>query len=175
MSSVPPNSQYNIFTICTSLTTTLWIVVLGRVLVGGLFIIAGFSKLLLPHAEVVQLIMQYQVIPLWAAHLLAACLPWLEVGSGTALLIGFLTTPATLLIGAQLVSFIGLMLVVLGMGIDIEDCGCFGNLGLQETPLQVLIRDLIMLVMLLPILWRTRDGWGLDAYFQTPEVADDTP
>src|SRR5688572_23046663 len=100
--------------------------------------------------------MQYQVIPFWAAHLLAACLPWLEVGSGTALLIGFLTTPATLLIGAQLVSFIGLMLVVLGMGIDIEDCGCFGNLGLQETPLQVLIRDLIMLAMLLPILWRTR-------------------
>jgi putative oxidoreductase len=160
---------------CAQLTTSLWIVVLGRVLVGGLFILAGFSKLLLPHAEVVQLIRQYQVIPLWAAHLLAASLPWLEVGSGTALLIGFLTTPAALLIGAQLVSFSGLMLVVLGMGIAIEDCGCFGNLGLHETPLQVLIRDLIMLAMLLPILWRTQDGWGLDACFRTPEVPDDTP
>lgn len=173
MSSVPPNSPQNIFALCRHLTTALWVVVLGRVVVGGLFIIAGFSKLLLPHAEVVQLIIQYQVIPRWVAQPLAAGLPWLEVGSGTALLIGFCTTPATLLIGAQLVSFSGLMLVVLGMGIAIEDCGCFGNLGLQETPLQVLIRDLIMLAMLLPILWRTQERWGLDAYFQTPEDPDD--
>lgn len=175
MSSVPPNSPYTLGALCRHLTTARWVVVLGRVLVGGLFLFAGFSKLRLPHAEVVQLILQYQVIPLWAAEVVAASLPWLEVGSGTALLIGFWTTPATLLVGAQLVSFCGLMLVVLGMGIHIEDCGCFGNVGLPETPLQVLIRDLIMLAMLLPVLWRSQDSWGLDAYWQTPEVVDDTP
>jgi uncharacterized membrane protein YphA (DoxX/SURF4 family) len=175
VSSAPPNRQVTLYARCYRLTTSRWVVLLGRVLVGGLFILAGLSKLRLPHAEVVQLILQYQVIPLWAAEVVATGLPWLEVVSGTALLIGFMTTPATLLVGAQLVSFSGLMLVILGLGIHVEDCGCFGNLGLHETPLQVLIRDLIMLVMLLPILWRTQDHWGLDACWQTPEVADDTP
>ena len=137
--------------------------------------VAGFSKLLLPHAEVVQLMAQYQVIPSWLTPGLAACLPWLEVLSGTALLLGFFTTPAALLIGVQLLSFSGLMLVILGMGIAIEDCGCFGNLGLHETPAQVLLRDLIMLAMLLPILWRTHDRWGLDAQAQPGADQHDTP
>jgi hypothetical protein len=69
-----------------------------------------------------------------------------------------------LLIAVQLLNFSALMGVVLAAGIPIEDCGCFGNLGLPETPLQVLIRDLTMLVLLLPILYRQRDALGLDAW-----------
>ena len=76
-----------------------WMVILARVLVGGVFVLAGFSKLLLPHAEVVALIQQYSVIPRGLTPLIAAVLPWLEVASGTALLIGFYTTPAALLVG----------------------------------------------------------------------------
>ena len=95
-------------------------------------------------------------------------LPWIEVGSGTALLVGFYTTPAALLIAVQLLSFSALMVIVLAAGIPIEDCGCFGNLGLPETPLQVLIRDLIMLVLLLPIIYRQRDALGLDAWSSAP-------
>src|SRR2546428_117718 len=57
-----------------------------------------------------------------------------------------------------------LMGIVLAAGIPIEDCGCFGNLGLPETPLQVLMRDLLMLVLLLPIIYRQRDALGLDAW-----------
>ena len=61
-----------------------------------------------------------------------------------------------------------LMGIVLAAGIPIEDCGCFGNLGLPETPLQVLMRDLIMLVLLLPIVYRQRDALGLDAWSSAP-------
>src|ERR1044071_8477487 len=39
-----------------------WVAVLVRVLIGGVFIFSGFSKLLLPHAEVVALVQQYQVL-----------------------------------------------------------------------------------------------------------------
>ncbi|MGQ4807519.1 hypothetical protein NKDENANG_00871 [Candidatus Entotheonellaceae bacterium PAL068K] len=139
-----------------------WLVVGGRCLVGGVFLVAGFSKLMLPQAEVVALMQPYRVIPAALTPLLAATLPWLEVASGTALVIGLYTTPAALLVGAQLVAFSLLMVVVLATGVVIEDCGCFGNLGWQETPFQVLIRDLIMLALLAPVLARQRDVLAFD-------------
>ena len=145
-----------------------WLVVLARILVGGVFVFAGLSKLLIPHAEVVAMMQQYTVIPPAVIPLLATLLPWIEVLSGTALLMGFYTTPAALLIGLQLLSFCGLMTAILLLGIEIEDCGCFGNLGWRETPLQVLIRDLIMLGLLVPILTRRRDVLALDAWSHVP-------
>ena len=150
------------------LCTLPWVAVLLRVLIGGVFVFAGFSKLILPHAEVVAHVQQYQVLPGWLVSITATCLPWIEVGSGTALLIGFCTTPAALLIAIQLCNFSVLMVTVLAMGIPIEDCGCFGNLGLPETPLQVLIRDLIMLALLVPVIYRQRDTLGLDAWSNAP-------
>jgi uncharacterized membrane protein YphA (DoxX/SURF4 family) len=144
------------------------VVVLGRGLVGGVFLLAGFSKVLLPQAEVAALIQQYTVLPAAIIPLIATLLPWLELASGTALLIGFYTTLAAGIIGAQLVMFIALMLVVLGLGIPIEDCGCFGNFGWSETPLQVLIRDLVLLALLVPVLARQRDVLSLDAWGEPP-------
>jgi uncharacterized membrane protein YphA (DoxX/SURF4 family) len=143
-------------------------VVLARVLVGGVFVFAGLSKLLLPHAEVVAMMQQYTVIPPAVIPLLATLLPWIEVLSGTALLIGFYTTPAAVLIGVQLLSFCGLMTAILLLGIDIEDCGCFGNLGWRETPLQVLVRDLVMLGLLVPVVIRQRDVFALDVWGHVP-------
>jgi len=144
------------------------VAVLMRVLIGAVFVFSGFSKLLLPYAEVVALVQQYQVLPGWLVSLTAMFLPWLEVASGTALLIGFCTTLAAVLIAGQLLSFSLLMVVVLVAGIPIEDCGCFGNLGLHETPLQVLIRDVIMLALLVPVFLRQRDVVGLDAWSNGP-------
>ncbi len=145
-----------------------WLVLLARVLVGGVFVFAGLSKLLLPHAEVVAMMQQYTVIPPAVIPLLATLLPWIEVLSGTALLIGFYTTPAAVLIGVQLLSFCGLMTAILLLGIDIEDCGCFGNLGWRETPLQVLVRDLVMLGLLVPVVIRQRDVFALDVWGHVP-------
>jgi putative oxidoreductase len=150
------------------LCTLPWVAVLLRVLLGGVFVFAGFSKILLPHAEVVAHIQQYQVLPGWLVSITAMFLPWIEVASGTALCMGFCTTPAALLIAMQLLSFSALMVIVLAAGIPIEDCGCFGNLGVPETPLQVLIRDLLMLALLLPIIYRQRDSLGLDAWGSVP-------
>ncbi len=146
--------------------TRPWVAVLMRGLVGGVFVLSGFSKVWLPAAEVVALVQQYQVLPPWLVSLTATVLPWLELGSGTALMLGLYTTPVACLIGLQLVNFIALMLVVLVTGVVIEDCGCFGKLGLHETPLQVLIRDLVLLAMLVPIIWRQRDTLSLDAWGQ---------
>lgn len=148
-----------------------WLVVSARVLVGAVFIGAGFSKLILPPAEVTASIQQYQVIPQPLVPLIATLLPWLETASGTALLVGFYTTLTVSLVSAQLLGFSILMAVVLASGLTLEDCGCFGNLGLHETPVQVLIRDLLMLLMLVPVFGRTHNVWSLDAWGHTPYVA----
>lgn len=141
-----------------------WVAVAARVLVGGLFVFSGISKLILPHGEVMALVKQYQVIPDFMVSPIAAGLPWLELVSGAALCIGFMTTAAAWLIGIQLVGFSVLMVVVLVAQIPIDDCGCFGNLGIRETPLHVLIRDLILLVILASVIIRQHDAWGIDAW-----------
>jgi uncharacterized membrane protein YphA (DoxX/SURF4 family) len=143
-------------------------VVAARVLVGGVFLLAGFSKVLLPHAEVVALIQQYTVIPTVITPWLATLLPWLELASGTALIIGFYTTVAAYIIGGQLLMFIALMLIVLALGVPIADCGCFGHLGWSETPLQVLLRDLLLAALLVPVVTRQRDVLSLDAWGAPP-------
>lgn len=140
-----------------------WLVVVARLLVGGVFVFAGMSKLALPHAEVVAQMQQYTVIPRLLTPLIASVLPWVEVLSGAALLIGFMTTPAVWLVIVQLTSFCLLMLVVLVAGIEIEDCGCFGQLGWKETPLHVLLRDIVMLALMWPVVTRQRDVWAVDA------------
>ena len=139
---------------------------------GACLSLPALASSLLPHAEVVAHVQQYQVLPGWLVSITATFLPWIEVGSGTALLVGFYTTPAALLIAVQLVTFSALMVIVLAAGIPIEDCGCFGNLGLPETPLQVLIRDLIMLVLLVPLFYRQRDALGLDAWSSAPASSE---
>ena len=141
-----------------------WVAVAARLVVGGLFVFSGMSKAVLPHGEVMALVEQYQVVPHFLISPIAAGLPWVELASGTALCIGFMTTPAAWLVVAQLIAFSCLMVVVLIAQIPLEDCGCFGNLGIQETPLQVLIRDLVLLGILASVLARRHDAWGIDAW-----------
>lgn len=148
----------------TRLGAVTWLVVGARSLVGMVFVLAGFSKLLLPHAEVMAMMQQYTVLPQALIPWLATVLPWIEVGSGTALAIGWYTTPAARLVGLQLIAFSLLMTVVLAAGVPIEDCGCFGNLGLRETPFQVLLRDLFLLALLAPVLARQSDVMAFDAW-----------
>ena len=165
---MPDGNQHNnsspLRTFGQRVSAAPWVAVVARLLVGGLFVFSGISKLILPHGEVMALVKQYQVIPDVLVSPIAAGLPWIELASGAALCIGFLTTPAAWLVGAQLVAFSLLMVVVLAAQIPIEDCGCFGNLGIRETPLHVLIRDLILLGILASVLVRRHDAWGIDAW-----------
>jgi uncharacterized membrane protein YphA (DoxX/SURF4 family) len=161
--AVPPSEMQTAPPLWRRLGTFPWLVVVARCLVGGVFVVAGFSKLLVPQAELAAMLRQYPMLPEPLVPLIAAGLPWLELVSGTALVAGFYTTLAACVVGVQLLGFSVLMLVVLGLGISLEDCGCFGNLGLNETPLQVLIRDLVMLLLLVPVLTRQRDVLSLDA------------
>jgi len=79
------------------------------------------------------------------------------------------------LVAFQLVSLSVSMIGVLMTGVGIEDCGCFGHLGWHETPLQVLIRDLVMLSLLGLVVNRQRDLWSLDAQVRYATETDLNP
>lgn len=111
-----------------------------RIVLGGLFIYAGFTKLYPPeHRLLFEIaISAYQLLPPKAVIALAYVLPWMEIALGVFLLAGwklrYFATFAALLLGA----FIATMAITYARGIE-ADCGCFG-LGEPISPL-TLLRD----------------------------------
>ena len=63
-------------------------VVVLRVVLGGIFIYAGYVKLVEPWQLFAAGIADYEVVPMWAAKFLAHTLPWFEVLIGLLLIAG---------------------------------------------------------------------------------------
>lgn len=136
---------------------TRWLMRLGRVALGAVFVYAAYSKLLSvtfspfhaewrPWALFALSIDSYQLLPEWAVIAVARGLPWLELALGVLLISGvflrIVATTASLL----LVGFIGVMLRAYFRGLGI-DCGCFG-VG-EALSVKTLVRDgLLVLVSL---------------------------
>lgn len=99
--------------------------VLGRLVVGGVFVFAGLQKLFDPVAFA-QDIANYQAFPYWTWNLAAAIVPVTEVLAGLAVLTGFKRRAGAIVLGSLTVAFLGLILSVIVRGIDL-DCGCFGE------------------------------------------------
>lgn len=137
-----------------------------RVIVGMLFLVAGFSKLLLPTEEFSQILRSYQIIPEIFIGSLSIVAPGIELLTGSFLVLGLFTRLISLMIALQLLAFIALMSLVIASGIEIGDCGCFSGLGFHETPVQVLIRDGILLIMVLPVLFAQKHNYALDGLFE---------
>jgi len=126
------------------------------VLLGALFIFAGWSKLQdLP--AFTKDIGNYRILPeAWAPYL-AAWLPWLEVLTGIAILVRPLRLTGTLLTCLLMGVFTIAVGAALARGLDIS-CGCFGKaFGAYAEPVGIaLLRDILLLaasVVLLRLVW----------------------
>lgn len=132
-----------------------WMCRLG---LAGLFVFAGLTKLYPPDQQFLFeiAVSSYQLLPSWAVIVVARTLPWLEIGLGVFLLVGwqlryFATFAAFLLSG-----FMTVMSVSYVRGIE-ADCGCFG-LGEPISP-TTLARDAVFFVIaifLAAYAWRIR-------------------
>jgi uncharacterized membrane protein YphA (DoxX/SURF4 family) len=125
-----------------------------RLALAGVFIYAGFIKLLDPRAFA-HAIAQYDLIPETLLPLVAVGLPALELLAGVGLIFevrGSLTTITILLL---------IFLMILGFAVwhnlDI-DCGCFtaDDLAGQEGLKIAFWRDLIMIGAIFYLYWRRR-------------------
>jgi putative oxidoreductase len=118
---------------------------LGRLVAGGVFVVAGVIKLLDP-AAFAQDIANYQAFPWWTWNLAAAVVPVLEILAGLAVLGGYKRRAGAIVLGSLTVAFIGLIVSVIVRGIDLN-CGCFGETAeASAVGWPLVFRDLGLLV-----------------------------
>src|SRR4051794_28714135 len=115
----------------------------ARLLLGGVFVVAGVLKMPDP-AAAVRAVRAYRLLPELLVGPVAFGLPVLEIAVGLALLLGVFVRTAAIASAVLLVVFIGAVGSAWARGLQI-DCGCFGNggrvaAGKPPSPLEV-IRD----------------------------------
>lgn len=137
-----------------------------RLLFGSFFIFTGLLKLIEPREELEAVMRAYQLFPEALIPWLSLALPWIELAIGTCLTLGFLTMAATWTGGALMLGFTLSLVYTVAMGIDLEDCGCFGSIGLQQSGSTAFIRNLLLLALYAPILRSPARAWSLDAFLE---------
>ena len=95
------------------------------VIVGGIFIYAGASKISDP-MHFARDITNFRLVGWPIAIRTAFYLPWLEIIAGLALVFGFLHRGALAILTGLMVFFIGATISAYARGINL-DCGCFGK------------------------------------------------
>ena len=133
-----------------------------RLVLGGLFVFAGYVKLRNPFLFEMA-VDGYRLLPAWAVIVVARTLPWLEVVLGLLLISGwmlrYMSSFASLLLGV----FVTMMSIAYSRGTQ-ATCGCFGS-GEPISP-RTLARDSVFLAMsifLAVYSWRRRSKLFVDA------------
>jgi putative oxidoreductase len=122
-----------------------WVELACRWSLGILFVVASFHKIINP-AQFAKIIYGYQLVPNIAINLIAIILPFLELFSGAALIVGIYPRSAITIINAMMLSFIVAISINLLRG-HVFDCGCFsiGDTHHPSAAASLLVRDLVCL------------------------------
>ena len=141
-----------------------WVTFAARLLVGGVWLVAGLLKL--PDlASSVRAVRAYQLLPEAVVPAVGYALPILEVVVGLMLLVGLMVRGAAVVSGVLFVAFIVGISAAWARGLQI-DCGCFGGGGYnanatEEYPWEI-ARDLGLLLASAWLVWRPRSPWAVD-------------
>ena len=124
-----------------------WSMIAGRVLLGGVFVYAAYTKLREPFLLFAMAINAYKLVPEEAAVALARVLPWAELALGLVLIAGVLQRVGTLAATSLLGVFFTIMAHAYKPGQEGEQisCGCFG-IGEAISP-RTLARDGALLAL----------------------------
>ena len=123
-----------------------WIELAARWILGLTFIYASYYKILAP-ADFAKIVYGYDLFPNQAINLIAIILPFIELITGLALILGFYPRSAALIINGMLVAFIIVLAINLIRGHEF-DCGCFSakETGGFSSTESTLVRDIIYLI-----------------------------
>ncbi|MBI2385806.1 MAG: DoxX family membrane protein [Elusimicrobia bacterium] len=112
----------------------------ARVIVGAVLVYAGAAKAAGPAEEFAVVIGSYDVLPRDMVLTAATFLPWVEIVVGWSLILGLRLRAAAAAAGALFAAFLFALLTVKAKGIELPNCGCFGD-GVHLTLTQGLIFD----------------------------------
>jgi uncharacterized membrane protein YphA (DoxX/SURF4 family) len=139
--------------------------VLCRLLLGGVWLVAGALKLPDP-AENVRAVRAYRLLPESIVPVVGHGLPIVEILIGGCLVLGLVTRVAAALSAAMLVAFIVGIGSAWARGLSIE-CGCFGGgagpaaNASAAYPWEI-ARDVGLLLLSGWLVWRPRTPWAVD-------------
>lgn len=120
------------------------LIALLRVALGAVFIVASLDKIQNPEAFATT-IANYRFLPYKFINGMAIVLPWLEIITGTFLVLGVWIRANTMIVWGLLFAFSIAISQALARGLDIS-CGCFTtNPVAERMSLWTLIWDLIWL------------------------------
>jgi uncharacterized membrane protein YphA (DoxX/SURF4 family) len=141
-----------------------WISTGARLVLGGVFLVAGGLKVIDPQGSVVA-VRAYRLLPNSLVTIVGWGLPFAEIALGLLLLAGIATRVVAAAMATLLIIFILAVVSVAARGLSI-DCGCFGGGG-EVAPGQTaygieLVRDVGLLLLALWLVWRPRSRLTLD-------------
>ena len=124
-----------------------WLELAARWILGLTFLYASYNKILAP-AVFAKIIYGYDLFPAVFINLIAIIVPFLELFTGLALIIGVYPRSAALIVNGMLLTFITALSINIIRGHEFN-CGCFSiNSNGQGTFTGPLIfRDFILLVL----------------------------
>lgn len=152
-----------------------WLGLLARLVVGGVWIVAGALKITDPNASV-QAVKAYELLPTSVVEPVGFLLPTLEVVIGLALVLGVLTRGAAILSALLFVAFIIGIASAWARGLEI-DCGCFGGGGADpdaasKYPWEI-ARDVGLLLLSGFLVWQRSTRLALDSVLFRRRPPDD--
>lgn len=120
------------------------LLIAGRLILGGIFVVAAYMKLKAPWLEFAGSLNAFELLPESWLEPIARTLPWGELALGVALISGLFQKWFALIASLLLALFFTVMVRSYIVGLKI-DCGCFGP-GEALGP-KTLARDFSMLAL----------------------------
>ena len=144
------------------------VVVILRMVSGGIFMVSGFLKVTHPYQNFVTVVESYNIVHGEAAILLARTLPWAELVLGLFVVLGLWLRPSLFLLWTMNTVFIAALSSALWRKLPLEDCGCFGG-SIVLKPYQVLVMDILLwgIFLALTLLHKKASKRSLDEYFES--------
>jgi uncharacterized membrane protein YphA (DoxX/SURF4 family) len=139
---------------------------------GGVFCLAAWKKLgdIQSFAEAIK---GFKVVSIETHEYLiiigAFTMPWIEMIAGVLLVLGLWTRAASLTIGLMLIVFIAALIHVIFDDSISANCSCFGDMKLvcgSDVGWCQVIRDLVMLLPAIYLIWRGGGILSLDSLFK---------
>lgn len=150
----------------------VWFGLAARLVVGGVWIVAGVLKLPDPAASV-RAVRAYDLLPEAVVPTVGHLLPIVEVVVGVCLVLGLLTRVMAVASAVLFAAFVIGIAAAWSRGLQI-DCGCFGGGGFDadatsKYPWEI-ARDVGLLVLSILLVWRPRTPFAVDAFLFPTET-----
>ena len=130
-----------------SITGNSRIELAARWILGLTFIYASFHKIVSP-ADFAKIVYGYDLFPALFINLIAIIIPFLELITGLALVIGVYPRSAAIILNALIMAYIIVLAINLIRGHEF-DCGCFsfGESGYTSSTEATLVRNVIYFIV----------------------------